>query len=303
MKQSTTSNVDVKGALVKKGAFHGFLRNSPLPLFPLFIFILVFFLWPIGALTGNAFKSNEGAFTFSNMAMLFQDPYRMAFKNSITLGLLSGLVGAVPGLVIAMAIEKQGSQTLKKFIASISGVLANTGGVPLAFMFLAAFGPAGLVISALKSLGLDVYGLGFTLFSFTGLIIVYAYFQIPIMVIVITPALTSLRKEWKDSAANLGASKIQYWLRVGIPILMPSFIACYLLLFASAFSAFATARALTVGNIALVPLQIGALVDGNVTINQANLGYALAFGMIVISLIAMIPYIWIQNRTAKWQSR
>lgn len=302
MKQSTTSNVDVKGALVKKGAFHGFLSNSPLPLIPLLIFLAVFFLWPIGALTGNAFKSNEGAFTFSNITALFQDPYRMAFKNSITLGLLSGLVGAIPGLAIAIAIEKQGNQTLKKFIASISGVLANTGGVPLAFMFLAAFGPAGLVISTLKSLGLDLYGLGFTLFSFTGLIIVYAYFQIPIMVIVITPALTSLRREWRDSAANLGASKLQYWLRVGIPILMPSFIACYLLLFASAFSAFATARALTVGNIALVPLQIGALVDGNVTINQANLGYALAFGMIVISLFAMIPYIWIQNRTTKWQS-
>ena len=303
MKQSTTSNVDVKGALVKKGAFHGFLSNSPLPLIPLLIFLAVFFLWPIGALTGNAFKSNEGAFTFSNITALFQDPYRMAFKNSITLGLLSGLVGAIPGLAIAIAIEKQGNQTLKKFIASISGVLANTGGVPLAFMFLAAFGPAGLVISTLKSLGLDLYGLGFTLFSFTGLIIVYAYFQIPIMVIVITPALTSLRREWRDSAANLGASKLQYWLRVGIPILMPSFIACYLLLFASAFSAFATARALTVGNIALLPLQIGALLDVNVTINQANLGYALAFGMIVISLFAMIPYIWIQNRTTKWQSR
>jgi putative spermidine/putrescine transport system permease protein len=122
-------------------------------------------------------------------------------------------------------------------------------------------------------------------------------------VIVITPALTALRKEWRDSAANLGASKFQYWQKVGIPILMPSFIACYLLLFASAFSAFATARALTVGNIALVPLQIGSLVDGNVTINQANLGYALAFGMIVISLIAMIPYLWIQSRTSKWQNR
>jgi putative spermidine/putrescine transport system permease protein len=272
-------------------------------LLPLSLFFLIFFLWPIGALTGNAFKSNEGAFTFSNITMLFQDPYRLAFKNSITLGLISGLVGAIPGLAIAMAIEKQGSQTLKKFIASISGVLANTGGVPLAFMFLAAFGPAGLVISALKSVGLDLYGLGFTLFSFTGLVIVYAYFQIPIMVIVVTPALSSLRKEWKDSAANLGASKFQYWQKVGLPILMPSFFACYLLLFASAFSAFATARALTVGNIALVPLQIGSLVDGNVTINQANLGYALAFGMIVISLLAMIPYIWIQNRTAKWQTR
>lgn len=303
MKESTISNVDMKGALIKKGAFHGFFRNSPLPLFPILIFFCIFFIWPIGALTGNAFKSNEGAFTFSNITLLFQDPYRMAFKNSIMLGLLSGLVGAIPGLTIAIAIEKQGNQTLKRFIASISGVLANTGGVPLAFMFLAAFGPAGLVIRALNAFGIDLYGLGFTLFSFTGLVVVYAYFQIPIMVIVVTPAISSLRKEWKDCAANLGASKLQYWLRVGIPILMPSFIACYLLLFASAFSAFATARALTVGNIALVPLQIGSLVDGNVTINQANLGYALALGMIIVSVFAMIPYIWIQSRTSKWQAR
>ena len=303
MKPSTNKNVDVKGAPRKGGAFHGFLNLSFTPLLPILFFLAIFFLWPIGALTGNAFKDNDGAFTFSNLTALFQDPYRMAFKNSISLGFISALVGAIPGLAIAMAIEKQGSRTLKKFIASISGVLANTGGVPLAFMFLAAFGPAGLVISSLKAIGIDLYGMGFTLFSFTGLIIVYAYFQIPIMVIVITPALTALRKEWRDSAANLGASKFQYWQKVGIPILMPSFIACYLLLFASAFSAFATARALTVGNIALVPLQIGSLVDGNVTINQANLGYALAFGMIVISLIAMIPYLWIQSRTSKWQNR
>lgn len=303
MNPSTSTNVDVKGALIRKGAFHGFITALPLPLLPLLIFFSFFFLWPIGALTGNAFKSNDGSFTFSNISMLFHDPYRMAFKNSISLGLISALVGAIPGLAIAMAIEKQGNRTLKKFIASISGVLANTGGVPLAFMFLAAFGPAGLVISTLKTIGIDLYGLGFNLFSFTGLVIIYSYFQIPIMVIVITPALTSLRKEWKDSAANLGASRLQYWQKVGIPILMPSFIACYLLLFASAFSAFATARAMTVGNIALVPLQIGSLVDGNVTINQANLGYALALGMIIISLFAMIPYILIQSRTSKWQNR
>jgi len=303
MKQATSKNVDMEGASSRRGAFHGFLSQFPLPLLPIFLLLIVFFFWPIGSLTINAFKSNEGTFSFSNINMLFQDPYRLAFKNSITLGLVSALVGSIPGLLIAIAIEKQSNQTLKKFVASISGVLANTGGVPLAFMFLAAFGPAGLVISALKSVGFDLYSTGFTIFSFSGLVVVYAYFQIPIMVIVISPAITSLRREWKDSAANLGASKIQYWFRVGIPLLLPAFIACFLLLFASAFSAYATARALTVGNIALVPLQIGSLIDGNVNIQQFNLGYALAFGMIIVSILAMLPYIWIQSRTSKWQQK
>jgi putative spermidine/putrescine transport system permease protein len=270
-------------------------------LFPISLFFLFFFILPIGAVFFNSFKDNDGAFTFSNIQALFSDPYRGAFLNSIKLGLLSALTGSIPGALIAIAIEKKGSKHLKNFVSSISGVLANTGGVPLAFMFLAAFGPSGLGITLLKNLGFDPYAHGFTLFSFNGLLIIYAYFQIPIMVIVFSPALVALRREWRDAASNLGTSNFGYWRFVGIPILAPSFLAAFLLLFASAFSAFGTARAMTVGNIALVPLQIGSLLDGNVTIDKANLGYALALGMIIISLLTMVPYLLIQARTSKWQ--
>jgi len=281
--------------------FSGLGLKKVFPLFPLIIFISVFFFWPIGAVLINAFKDNDGSFTWANYQLLFQEPYNKAFYNSIKLGLISALTGAIPGALIAVAIQQRGSARLKKLISSISGVLANTGGVPLAFMFLAAFGPEGLATLACKAIGLDIYGLGFTLFSFWGLVIIYTYFQIPIMVIVFTPALESLRREWRDAAYNLGASNFQYWLRVGIPLLTPSFVASFLLLFASGFSAFATARAMTVGNISLVPLIIGTLLDGNVTVNQFNLGYALAMGMIVVALLAMIPYLLIQSRTSKWQ--
>jgi len=301
MSNTAESTVVAKGAPSSRGTFRLLLKQIPLPLLPLFIFLTIFFFWPIGEVAINAFKDNEGAYTLSNIQLLFQDPYRLAFGNSISLGFISALVGSVIGLLLSIAIEKRGSVKLKKFIASISGVLANTGGVPLAFMFLAAFGPEGLMITFLKSFGIDLYDLGFTLFSFAGLVIVYSYFQIPIMIIVFSPAVSSLRREWQESAENLGASRYAYWMRVGIPILLPSFLASFLLLFASAFSAFATARAMTVGNIALVPLVIGSLLDGNVTINQANLGYALALGMIVISILAMVPYLYIQSRTSKWQ--
>jgi putative spermidine/putrescine transport system permease protein len=288
------------GARNRAGLF-GLGIKKTIPLFPLVIFISVFFFWPIGAVFINAFKNNDGSFTWANYQLLFQEPYNKAFYNSVKLGLISALTGAIPGALVAIAIAQNGSVRLRKFIASISGVLANTGGVPLAFMFLAAFGPEGLATLAFKAIGLDIYGLGFTLFSFWGLVIIYSYFQIPIMVIVFMPALDSLRKEWRDAAYNLGASNTQYWLRVGIPLLTPSFVASFLLLFASGFSAFATARAMTVGNISLVPLIIGTLLDGNVTVNQFNLGYALAMGMIVVALLAMIPYLLIQARTSKWQ--
>jgi len=301
MSNTTDFTVVVKGASSSGGALHRLIKQIPIPLIPLLIFLAIFFFWPISEVALNAFKDNDGAYSFANIRLLFQDPYRLAFRNSISLGLISALVGSIFGLLIAIAIEKRGGAKLKKFVASISGVLANTGGVPLAFMFLAAFGPEGLMIKFLKVLGVNLYEWGFTLFSFPGLVIVYSYFQIPIMIIVFSPAVTSLRREWQESAENLGASRFAYWLRVGIPILLPSFLASFLLLFASAFSAFATARAMTVGNITLVPLVIGSLLDGNVTINQANLGYALALGMIVISILAMVPYLIIQSKTSKWQ--
>ena len=289
------------GSLRKRGT--NLWSTFPWPLLPFFIFLTLFFFLPIGAVFLNSFKNNDGAFTFENIQALFQDPYRLAFFNSIKLGFYSALTASIPGVLLALAIEKKGGKNLKKFIASVSGVLANTGGVPLAFMFLAAFGPSGLATNLFKSFGLDLYSLGFTLFSFNGLLIVYSYFQIPIMIIVFTPALSALRREWRDASSNLGSTPLGYWRHVGLPILAPSFIAAFLLLFASAFSAFGTARAMTVGNIALVPLQIGSLLDGNVTIDKANLGYALAFGMIVISLLAMIPYILLQKRASRWQVR
>jgi putative spermidine/putrescine transport system permease protein len=185
----------------------------------------------------------------------------------------------------------------------MSGVLANIGGVPLAFMFYAALGIQGYLTKFLKYLGWDLYAGTFSLGSFIGLLVVYLYFQLPLMIIVFSPAIVSLRREWSEAARNLGASQINYWIRIGIPLLFPSFIASFLLLFASGFSAYATANALTVGNLPLTPLQIGGLLDGNVSAAQLNLGKALGVVMIVISACAVIPYLAIQRRSAKWQKR
>jgi putative spermidine/putrescine transport system permease protein len=123
------------------------------------------------------------------------------------------------------------------------------------------------------------------------------------MVIVFSPAIVALRREWSEAARNLGANQFNYWIKIGIPLLFPSFIASFLLLFASGFSAYATANALTIGDIALTPLQIGGLLDGNVSAAQLNLGKALGVVMIVISAFAVIPYLAIQRRTARWQKQ
>jgi putative spermidine/putrescine transport system permease protein len=274
-----------------------------LPALPLLLIIGYFFLFPITKLIYVSFLSNENTLTLSNFVTAFKDPYKTGFINSIKIGLFSAAIAAVPGAVAAYFIETRGSSKLRRTIAVMNGVLANTGGVPLAFMFFAAIGVQGQITKILKALGWDIYAGQFSLGTFTGLLIVYLYFQLPLMIIIFSPAIVALRREWVEAAYNLGASQFNYWRTIGIPLLFPSFVASFLLLFASGFSAYATANALTVGNLPLTPLQIGGLLDGNVSATQLNLGKALSTVMVLISALAIIPYLIIQRRSARWQKR
>jgi len=172
--------------------------------------------------------------------------------------------------------------------------------VPLAFLFIATLGSAGTVTGWLTRIGFDPYAHGFNLYTFSGIVIVYMYFQIPLMVLVILPAMGGLRPAWREAAHNLGARSWQYWRYVGGPVLLPSFLGCVLLLFGSAFAAYATAEALTSGSVALTPIQIGQFLNGNVIAGQQNVGKALGLGMIVIIAIIMVLHAMLQRRAARW---
>ncbi len=298
-----TPNV-IEGGAPSRGraSLTSFFKNVA-PALPLLAIIGYFFLFPIGRLIYVSFMSNENTFTLDNFRTTMQEPYRSGFINSIKIGIFSAAIAALPGAIAAYFIESRGPVKLRRTISVMSGVLANTGGVPLAFMFYAALGIQGQLTKVLKFFGWDIYAGRFSLGTFLGLLIVYLYFQLPLMVIVFSPAIVALRREWSEAARNLGASQLNYWIKIGIPLLFPSFIASFLLLFASGFSAYATANALTIGDIALTPLQIGGLLDGNVSASQINLGKALGVVMIVISAFAVIPYLAIQRRSARWQKR
>ena len=279
-------------------------RNSGvLPLLPFFLFTGFFLIWPVIAVTLRSFKGNKEEWTLANYRpILHSGPYFHSFVISLKLSLVTGLIGALLGAFFAYVIVKYAHGKFGAVIDSISAVFANSGGVPLAFMFVAAFGTEGIVTKVLKSLGWDIYAGHFTIFSFTGVVMVYSFFQVPLMVLVFKPAIAGLRKEWEEASINLGASAFTYWRRVGIPILIPSFVGAFFLLFAGGFSAYATARALTVGTVPLVPIILGNLVDGNVVSDQTHLGDALAVGMIVVATIVMAGYIWARSRAAKWRN-
>jgi putative spermidine/putrescine transport system permease protein len=272
---------------------------------PFLLFCLLFEVLPAIVIVQGSFINNTtGAFTLENYHNLLSQPSNLrAFQTSITLSLVTALIGTVFGFLAAYGIYKMRTNWLRNLLVGFSSIAANFAGVPLAFAFISTLGVTGYVTVLLHTLfHVNLYDLGFSIYYFWGLVLAYTYFQLPFMVLLTLPALNALRPEWREAATNLGASNITYWRRVAIPVLMPSLVAGAMLLFANSFGAFATAYALAQGNINIVPILISFVVNGNVNIDQ-GLGNALAVGMIIVLLVAVSIYTYMLRRVSVWQGR
>ena len=271
---------------------------------PFTAYVVLGLIIPMIAVAVGAFQDPDtGAWTFHNIDIATHGVYLTGFRESIILSVLSAVLPAIFGLLIAYAIftaRGRGAAWLRQVVITASGVFANFGGVPLAFLFIASFGSSALVTGWLSAMGLNIYNWGFSLYTLSGVALVYMYFQIPLMILIILPALEGLRPAWREAAENLGARTWHYWRYVGGPVLLPSFMSCVMLLFGSALAAYATAEALTTGTIPLTSIQIGSFLNGNVISGQENVGKALALGMVVIIAVLMTVYILFQRRAAKW---
>lgn len=268
---------------------------------PFFLFAIMFLILPTLYLMLGAFQNDAGEFTLENIAALAQPSIVSAYWISIKVSLASSLIGAFAGLAIAIAIVRGGlPEWIRSATLTFSGVASNFAGVPLAFAFIATLGRLGLATVILNTFfGLNIYAHGFNILSFWGLTLTYVYFQIPLMVVIIVPAIDGLKKEWGEAAATLGATMAQYWRMVVIPVIWPSFLGTVILLFANAFGAIATAYALTGSSLNIVPILLYAQIRGDV-LHNAHLGYAIAFGMIVITGLANVFYIWFRTRSERW---
>lgn len=228
--------------------------------------------------------------------------YLDSFLFTTKLSALSAALGAVLGTILTAAVVRVERPTwLRTAVSSFSGVAANLGGIPLAFAFLAALGTQGLVTKSLDWFGFDLLATGFTISNFAGITVVYLYFQIPLMFIVMLPAFEGLRPTWREAATSLGATSWDYWRRVAIPVLAPALLGGTLLMFANAFSAYATAYALSSGGSKLIPVQIRFFLQGNNITGKDNLGYAMAAWMILIMLATMACYLILRRRAERWQ--
>ncbi|MET4633540.1 ABC transporter permease [Kaistia defluvii] len=268
---------------------------------PFLIFALMFLILPAGYLVIGAFQTPDGSFTLQNIANLNQPTIIKAYRMSIAISAASALLGSLLGFALALAIVLgKLPRWVRPMLMTFSGVASQFAGVPLAFAFLATLGRTGLVTALLFNIfGINIYRYGFNLLSFSGLTLTYLYFQIPLMVLILTPALDGLKREWREASSILGASTWQYWRMIALPILWPSLLGAFMLLFANSFGAIATAYALTGSSLNIITILLYAQIRGDV-LHDPNLGYALALGMILITGISNGIYIWLSSRTGRW---
>jgi putative spermidine/putrescine transport system permease protein len=273
-----------------------------LGLAPFFAFAIMFLFLPSISIFVRSFEAPDGSFTFENLiALVTVSDIKNAYRTSLSISLVTALGGAVFGFLLAYAVVLGGlPRGLRTFMMTFSGVASNFAGVPLAFAFIATMGNAGLVTRWIEALsGVDIHAQGFSIYTIWGLSIVYMYFQFPLMVLIMAPALDGLRREWNEACQNLGGTSYHYWRYIAFPILMPSLLGTAILLFGNAFGAYATAYAFSGSFINLVPIVIGAQMQGDVLFNP-GLGNALALGMILIMSLSMLGYLYMQRRAARW---
>ncbi|MEV6946629.1 ABC transporter permease subunit [Streptomyces sp. NPDC051172] len=267
---------------------------------PLLVFVAVAFGVPAIAMLNGAFSVKDqatGASSYSteNLTASLQGAYLTALLGSVKLSAVSAGIGTVLGLPLAQVVVTSRFRALREAVLTASGVLANFGGVPLAFAFVATLGNAGVLTKHLH-----LTDQGWDLYSFWGLVIVYLYFLIPLMVLTITPALEGLRSQWREAAQNNGATALQYWRHVALPVLLPSLLGGFVLLFGSAFAAYATAAAMVGSSVPLVTLQIADAISGNVLVGQENVALALSLDMVLVAGLVMAVYLPLQRRSARW---
>jgi putative spermidine/putrescine transport system permease protein len=269
---------------------------------PFFVYVAGFLILPTAIVGIGAFLTAGNSFTLDNYAHLSRSFVVKSTLDTTGVSAITAVLGAFLGALLAYAIATGNPQgVLRRVLISASGVLAQFGGVTLAFAFIASIGPAGFVYLFFQSHGADYYAHGIWLFDvFPGLVIVYLYFQIPLMVLVFLPALDGLKPQWREATESLGGNTWHYWRYVAGPILFPAFLGGVLLLFANAFSAYATANALINQGAPMLSQQISNALSSEVGAVEPGFAKAIAIEMIVIVTLVTVLYSLLQRRTARW---
>jgi putative spermidine/putrescine transport system permease protein len=265
---------------------------------PFVIFCTMFELIPVGALLLGSVGGID-RHSPEWIVKVFTNPtFFRSITNSLMLAVTSSLLGAVIGTAVGYAITRTRHDRVRRGLVALASLSSNAGGVSLGFAFITILGSAGMITILLREFGIDLLSF-FSIYSVVGLIVVYLYFQVPLMIVLMLPAFTGLRADWAEASTSLGGTGRDFWRRVGIPVLMPSIAAGTVLLFVSSMGAYATAQALIGSRINLMTIQISILRRGEILYQPAQAD-AMATVLLLMVALSVLAYHLVQRRAQRW---
>lgn len=273
-----------------------------LALVPFLIVAMLYEIVPLITVIVKSFQPDVGTgFTLENYQSVFSKLlYQKAIINSIKISLTSAVAGIIIAFLGARAAHQHQGK-LNHVFMTVLNMVSNFAGIPLAFAYMILLGNAGLVVNIGKELGISALST-YNLYTMNGMSLIYIYFQIPLSTLLLIPAFDGVQKQWKEACTLLGGTQGTFWRKVGIPVLMPSILGTFSVLFANALAAYATIYALMMDNIALLPVQIAGCFTGEVKI-RAGLGGALSVVMMAIMVIMILITNGLSRRFQKGGNR
>ena len=227
---------------------------------PYFIFLILFVVLPLVLVVVYAFQSNEGGFTLENIGKFFSDSdaistFALSLEVAIENTLICILLGYPAAYILADKKLNRSAVTIVLFILPmwINALMRTLATTELFNM------------------------LGFTLGKGT-LLFGMAYDYLPFMIYPIYNRLQKMDKSYGEAAEDLGATPLQVFTRVTLPLSMPGVMSGIMMVFMPTVSTFAISEFLTNNKIKL----FGTIIQENINSSMWNYGSALALIMLII---------------------
>ncbi len=225
-----------------------------LPLAALFV---AFFVAPLCVLAvlSLATEQGSGVLTIANYTKFFGDRYHLSIlSDTLWLGVKATLVCLVFGFPIAWLCARAHArwQSVLIFLVVLP-ILTSV--VVRTFSWIVILGRQGVLNQVLLGLGIVDEPVKL-LFTETGVIMVLAQVQMPLMVLPVLTVLSRIDPNLGDASRALGAGEWRTLWRITLPLAMPGIVAGCILTFAACITAFVTQTLIGGARLIYMPLHI-----------------------------------------------
>lgn len=223
----------------------------------LWLLLALFVLYPLAMLIARALSDDAGFSLQPLAAAITNRDNARAFRNSLLLATLVGVVGTFLGFLFAFTVERtQASRGWVRGLdaATLLPLISPPFTTSIAFVF--SFGPRGFITHDLLGMNnASVYGLPSTLGA-------EALTYFPLAYLALRPMLAGIGGNVEEMAFSLGGSRWRVFRTVTLPLTIPGLANAFLLLFAASLADFATPLILAGNDLPVLPTQAYLQITG-----------------------------------------